>query len=519
MVLDGSRAGNPRRPRSLHGAHRSFYDAHVPRPDNISAIDTLIGFRSPADVDRNPANVRPSQRGDTHPADYMYPDIPAAAGPGDDAAAVIADTLSAMNANRVGVGFITLSHPAAVPAARAFPDRFVLATQVAANDVMGAVLRIRDDHVVHGICAVSVFAAGASPQIRLDDARWYPVYATCVELGPAIFVTAGVPGPRVPMDAQHVEAIDRGMYDFPELVMVMRHGAEPWVALAVKLMSKWPGLHYSTSAFAPKHYPQAIVDYANTRGTGKVLYGGYHPYALELDRIFAELDEVPFRDHVWEPFLRDNAARILGSANSTANSVPARRVSRRRPEGSRPDRGERTPCARSRRRRAWMTTSRSSPTPTTGSPHRRGPRTGSRDERGIGPRHFEDAEVGDELPSRIGHDLRQRVPRFFRPDELNMSDVQQRVHWDAEWARRTNRRSTTTDGCARRGSSISAPAGRATTRGCGSPTSAPPVHLRRRHPLDAGSSGGQRVEWRPRRWPTICRRSGSRCGGRTSAAK
>ncbi|MEM7139783.1 MAG: amidohydrolase family protein [Actinomycetota bacterium] len=286
----------------------------MPRPRDIAAIDTLIGFRSPADVDRNPANVRASQRGDKHPADYMYKDIPETARPDDDDATVIADTLAAMDANGVGVGLVPLSHPASVPAAKAFPDRFALVTQVDPNDVMGAVRQIRDERGAHGIRAVAAFPAGTSPQIRLDDAHWYPVYAACVELGLPFFSTVGVPGPRVPMDAQHVEALDRVMYDFPELVLVMRHGAEPWEDLAVKLMLKWPGLHYSTSAFAPKHYPRAIVDFANTRGAEKVLYAGYHPYALELDRIFAELDEVPFRDHVWEPFLRGNAARILGLA-------------------------------------------------------------------------------------------------------------------------------------------------------------------------------------------------------------
>ncbi len=285
---------------------------HVTRPRDISAIDTLIGFRSPADVDRNPANVRESQRGDKHPADYIYNDIPEVARPGDDDAAVIADTLAAMDANDVGVGLIALTHPAAAPAALTFPDRFALSSHVDATDVVGAVRQIRAEHADHGTRAVSAFPAGTSPQIRLDDAQWYPVYATCVELGLPFLATAGVPGPRVPMDVQHVEAIDRVMYDFPELVFVMRHGGEPWEALAVKLMLKWPGLHYSTSAFAPKHYPSAIVDYANTRGAEKVLYGGYHPFALELDRIFAEMDDVPFRDHVWEPFLRGNAARILG---------------------------------------------------------------------------------------------------------------------------------------------------------------------------------------------------------------
>ena len=75
------------------------------------------------------------------------------------------------------------------------------------------------------------------------------------------------------------------MYDFPELAFVTRHGCEPWQDLAVKLMLKWPGLHYSTSAFAPKHYPQAIIDYANTRGADKIIYAGYFPMGLTLERI------------------------------------------------------------------------------------------------------------------------------------------------------------------------------------------------------------------------------------------
>jgi acyl dehydratase len=37
---------------------------------------------------------------------------------------------------------------------------------------------------------------------------------------------------------------------------------------------------------------------------------------------------------------------------------------------------------------------------------------------------------------RLGYQQRQRVPGFFRPDDLNVPDVQQRVHWDAEWAKR-----------------------------------------------------------------------------------
>jgi hypothetical protein len=146
----------------------------------------------------------------------------------------------------------------------------------------------------------------------LDDPGMYPIYAACVELDVPILLNVGVPGPRFPMAPQHVERLDEVCYDFPDLVVVARHGGEPWTELLVKLMLKWPGLHYSTSAFAPKHYPRDIIDFANTRGAEKVLYAGYFPMGLSLERIFTELPRVPLRDEVWPLFLRQNARRVLG---------------------------------------------------------------------------------------------------------------------------------------------------------------------------------------------------------------
>ncbi|MEC8814179.1 MAG: amidohydrolase, partial [Actinomycetota bacterium] len=62
----------------------------------------------------------------------------------------------------------------------------------------------------------------------------------------------------------------------------------------------------------PKHYPKAIIDYANTRGADKILYAGYFPMGLSLDRIFTELRDVPFKAGVWPKFLRENAIQVLG---------------------------------------------------------------------------------------------------------------------------------------------------------------------------------------------------------------
>jgi predicted TIM-barrel fold metal-dependent hydrolase len=76
-------------------------------------------------------------------------------------------------------------------------------------------------------------------------------------------------------------------------------------------MLKWPNLYYSTSAFSPKYYPKPIVDFANTRGTDKVMYAGYFPMGLSLERIFKDMQDVPFRDHVWPKFLYENATRVF----------------------------------------------------------------------------------------------------------------------------------------------------------------------------------------------------------------
>jgi len=76
-------------------------------------------------------------------------------------------------------------------------------------------------------------------------------------------------------------------------------------------MLKYPNLYYMTSAFAPKHYSQDIINFANTRGAEKIMYAGYFPMGLSLDRIFADMPNVPFKDNVWPKFLRENAIKVF----------------------------------------------------------------------------------------------------------------------------------------------------------------------------------------------------------------
>ena len=284
-------------------------------PTNVAIIDTMIGFPS---TDRREIYkfLAPSLRDSESiedfktPAQYMFKDIPGEIDEGVDPVAVTLDNMDRYGVEKglINVGSTVREEPRR--AIREHPGRFLGMVDVDPREGMDAVRKIRQYHDEYGIVAVSSFPAGYMTPI--NAAAYYPVYATCVELGLPIFLTAGVPGPRVPLAAQKVELLDEICWFFPELKVVMRHGADPWTELAVKLMLKWPNLYYSTSAFAPKHYPEAIIRYANTRGADKIIYAGYFPAGLTYDRIMSEMPNVAFKDDVWPKFLRENALSVLG---------------------------------------------------------------------------------------------------------------------------------------------------------------------------------------------------------------
>jgi len=281
-------------------------------PRDIGAVDLMIGFPmgdKKAVYSYLMRGIKDSETKESFsfPAEYMFKDVPDRADEGTDP---VDEAFAEMDKWGVEQGlFGNLKEGAG--ARERYPGRVHLSLEVDANDVMGALARIRAAHDEYDIKAVTCFPSGCLPQVDVDDAKMYPVYATCVDLDIPIIVNAGIAGPRFPSDCQHVMRFDRVCYDFPDLRIVMRHGAEPWEELAVKLMLKWPGLYYMTSAFAPKYYPKAIIDYANTRGADKIMYAGYYPMGLSLERIFTEMPDVPFRDHVWPKFLRENALRVF----------------------------------------------------------------------------------------------------------------------------------------------------------------------------------------------------------------
>ena len=283
-------------------------------PTDIGIVDLMLDIPSADQSDWYEflkPQLREESRDYEFPAEYMFKDVPHIDGGPDP----IGATLRLMDHHgiekaMIGVGF-SEGRDDKVAAVRDHPDRFIGSFSVDPNTGMDGVRDLVKAYETLGIKSAIAFPAGYLPQVPINDKKFFPLYAKCIELDIPISVTTGICGPRVPSACQDTMLIDEVCWFFPELKFVMRHGAEPWADLAVKLLLKWPNLYYSTTAFAPRYYPPAIIDFANTRGADKIMYAGYFPMGLSLDRIFAELPDVPLKVEVWPKFLRENAMRVF----------------------------------------------------------------------------------------------------------------------------------------------------------------------------------------------------------------
>jgi predicted TIM-barrel fold metal-dependent hydrolase len=192
---------------------------------------------------------------------------------------------------------------------RAHPERFVLSVSLdprGGMPVIRALERlVRDEPVV--LARITPFMIGAIPP---NEKEYYPVYAKCIELDLPIAINTGIPGPPMPGKCQDPMYLDEVCVFFPELKLVMAHGADPWWDVAIRLMIKYRNLYLQTSAYAPRYFPPQLIQFMNTRGQDKVLFASDHP-VLSFERCLKEAQALDLREGVLDKYLYANAERLF----------------------------------------------------------------------------------------------------------------------------------------------------------------------------------------------------------------
>lgn len=195
------------------------------------------------------------------------------------------------------------------------PDRFVLGAQLDPRHGMRALRALESFVASHRVvlARITPFLLDLPP----SDAVYYPVYAKCIELGIPITLNTGIPGPPAPGWCQHPMHLDRVCLHFPELELVMAHGADPWWAEACRLMLKYRNLYLMTSAWLPKYLPPELLHFMNTRGQDKVIFASDHP-AIQMERCLASARALELRPGVLDKYLYENASRLFFAGAAAA---------------------------------------------------------------------------------------------------------------------------------------------------------------------------------------------------------
>jgi predicted TIM-barrel fold metal-dependent hydrolase len=198
-----------------------------------------------------------------------------------------------------------------------YPGRFPVAIAgVNGSDVQAAVRETERTITEMGFKGIAVDPGWCVPPMYVDDNRIYPVYRKCADLGGVLYLTCSLmQGP----DISYAEPwrIQRVANDFPDLKIVVVHGAFPYTSEMIGVMianaalgNIWvlPDFFQSIPGFPGAN---DWVEAANHFLSDRILYASSYP-VRPLKQSLEEFKRFSYRPEVLENVLFKNAAGLFG---------------------------------------------------------------------------------------------------------------------------------------------------------------------------------------------------------------
>lgn len=104
-------------------------------------------------------------------------------------------------------------------------------------------------------------------------------------------------------------SMDAVAYDFPELELVGIDVGIPWADEAIAMTWKHKNVYLGSDAHSPKYWPANFVNFIDTYGQDKVIFGTDFP-ALGFVRTRREIEALGLRPDPKHKLLRDNLTRL-----------------------------------------------------------------------------------------------------------------------------------------------------------------------------------------------------------------
>ena len=159
----------------------------------------------------------------------------------------------------------------------------------------------------HGFRGVYVHIYGFD--IPIHDAKMYPLYAKCSELGVPVSLQVGHVLEGMPSEHARPIFLDRVACDFPELALVGAHTGWPWVEELISVCYKWDNVYLGLDAWMPKYLKPEVVQFVNSRmGMDRALWG---TNGLPWKENLAQIDALGLRPEAKARLLRENAVQLF----------------------------------------------------------------------------------------------------------------------------------------------------------------------------------------------------------------
>jgi predicted TIM-barrel fold metal-dependent hydrolase len=213
------------------------------------------------------------------------------------------------------LGFESSSNHVIAKLVKRYPKRFVGFGSLDAADPAVALAEI--PHVLDlGLVGLTLEPGSSRVRRRFDDRVFYPIYEEAQKRKlPLLTVMSCLLGPY--MDDCHPELVDHVATDFPELTLIIQHGAWPYSREACGLAYKQKNVYLVPGQYM--HYEFAgsedYVKSANRQLSDQMLFGSVYPNCGPLKEVRQIVDTIGFASHeIKTKYLEGNARRLLGLA-------------------------------------------------------------------------------------------------------------------------------------------------------------------------------------------------------------
>lgn len=200
-----------------------------------------------------------------------------------------------------------ISYEAVAEVVDRYPDRF---SGLAGVDPTEGMKGIRElEYAVKDLGFVGAHLYPHWFEMAPDHARYYPIYSKCCELDIPIQMQVGhclrYTDERPLKSVGRPITLDTIACDFPELKIVGIHIGWPWDEEMIAVAYKHPNVYIGSDAYAPKHWSPNFVNFINSWGSKKVIFGTDFP-VIDPERAVKEIADLGLREESLQRFMRDN---------------------------------------------------------------------------------------------------------------------------------------------------------------------------------------------------------------------